>query len=65
MRAELNRSTVSEVAQEYLDNDGGGVVGYDRKLNIRERADASSCMTERSASRSWIEIASERLDPSR
>jgi len=33
----LKRITVREVAKGYLDNDEGGVVGYDGKLNIRPK----------------------------
>ncbi len=37
MKIELEKVTVREVAQGYLDNDEGGVVGYDGKLNIRPK----------------------------
>ncbi len=37
MKIELKRITVREVAKGYLDNDEGGVVGYDGKLNIRPK----------------------------
>jgi len=37
VKIELKRITVREVSQGYLDNDEGGVVGYDGKLNIRPK----------------------------
>jgi hypothetical protein len=37
VKIELERITVREVAQGYLDNDEGGVVGYDGRLNIRPK----------------------------
>lgn len=37
MKIELKKITVREVAEGYLDNDEGGVVGYDGKLNIRPK----------------------------
>ncbi|HUA73674.1 MAG TPA: DUF262 domain-containing protein [Solirubrobacteraceae bacterium] len=37
MKIELQQMTVREVAQGYVDNDEGGVVGYGGKLNIRPK----------------------------
>jgi hypothetical protein len=37
VKIDLKRIAVREVAQGYLDNDEGGVVGYDGKLNIRPK----------------------------
>lgn len=37
MKIELKQIKVREVAQGYFDNDEGGVVGYDGKLNIRPK----------------------------
>ena len=37
MKVDLNKLTVREVAEGYLDNDEGGVVGYNGKLNIRPK----------------------------
>jgi hypothetical protein len=37
LKVDLNKLTVREVAEGYLDNDEGGVVGYDGKLNIRPK----------------------------
>ncbi|MFC0131518.1 HNH endonuclease [Massilia eurypsychrophila] len=37
MRIELIRVTVRQVAENYLDNDEDGVIGYDGKLNIRPK----------------------------
>lgn len=37
MKIDLHRIKVREVAEGYLDNDEGGVVGYDGKLNIRPK----------------------------
>lgn len=37
MKVDLNKITVREVAEGYLDNDEGGVIGYDGKLNVRPK----------------------------
>lgn len=37
MKVDLNKITVREVAEGYLDNDEGGVVGYEGRLNIRPK----------------------------
>lgn len=37
MKIELKKVTIREVAENYSDNDEGGVVGYDGKLNIRPK----------------------------
>lgn len=37
MKIEQHNITVRDVAQGYIDNDEGGVVGYDGKLNIRPK----------------------------
>jgi uncharacterized protein with ParB-like and HNH nuclease domain len=37
MKIDLKKITVREVAKGYVDNDEGGVVGYDGKLNIRPK----------------------------
>lgn len=37
MKIELKKVTIREVAEKYSDNDEGGVVGYDGKLNIRPK----------------------------
>jgi HNH endonuclease/Protein of unknown function DUF262 len=37
VKVELNKITVREVAEGYLDKDESGVVGYDGKLNIRPK----------------------------
>ena len=37
MKVELNKITVRQVTEGYLDNDEGGVVGYGGKLNIRPK----------------------------
>lgn len=37
MKIELKKVTIREVAENYSDDDEGGVVGYDGKLNIRPK----------------------------
>lgn len=37
MKIELKKITIREVAENYCDNDEGGVVGYDGKLNVRPK----------------------------
>lgn len=37
MNIDLHKISIREVAEGYLDNDEGGVVGYDGKLNIRPK----------------------------
>lgn len=37
MKIELKKITIREVAENYLDNDEDGVVGYDGRLNIRPK----------------------------